>query len=371
MRSFKSFLFFCVLAGVSLFAACDDDDMVCMDCEDEIIEGEYDPQAFELDVPDHLPSLIIPEDNPLTQAGVELGRMLFYDPILSSDSTMSCNSCHLQEKAFTDGLAGSVGVLGMETPRNSMALINLGMNSKGYFWDGRVSTLEDQALLPVEDHIELNDTWENVETKLRRHPDYPLRFRAAFGIDKTSEITRDLAVKAIAQFEQTLISGNSKYDDVVWRNEGEFTPLEEMGYELFVLETALFFDHPGCTHCHVEPQLTDNNFKNNGLNDVNSLQDFPDLGHGNVTNFLYDNGKFRTPTLRNIALTGPYMHDGRFETLEEVLEHYASGGHGVENEDPNIRPFELSEQEKEALIAFLHTLTDTVFINNPAFSNPF
>ncbi len=358
-------------AAVLLLAACDDDEMPCPDCPgDDIIEGPYDPQAYNLDVPEHLPDLVIAADNPLTIAGVELGRMLFYDPILSGDSTMSCSSCHLQDKAFTDGLALSVGILGLPTRRSSMALINLGMNSRGLFWDGRALTLEEQALEPVITLEELNDTWDNVEDKLRRHPDYPARFRAAFGIDRRPEITRDLAVKAITQFEQTLISGNSKYDDVVWRNEGEFTDQEEMGYELFKVETSQALGHPGCTHCHGEPQLTDNNYKNNGIEEVESLDDFPDIGRGAVTD-VFDNGLFRTPTLRNIALTAPYMHDGRFATLEEVLDHYASGGHSPEFSDVNIRPFDMTEEEKQAILAFLHTLTDTSFVNNPAFSNPF
>ncbi|MEZ4987175.1 MAG: hypothetical protein R2795_19395 [Saprospiraceae bacterium] len=141
--------------------------------------------------------------------------------------------------------------------------------------------------------------------------------------------------------------------------------------ELFEVETAITIGHPGCTHCHSEYNFTDNQFHNNGIDFVAALDDFTDKGRGGVTGVIYDNGKFRTPSLRNIALTAPYMHDGRFQTLEQVLDHYASGGHGVENENVNIIPFDLSPEEKQAIIAFLHTLTDTTFVNNPAFSNPF
>lgn len=344
----------------------------CDDCvENDLIEATYNPQPYTMEIPNWMPNPIIPTDNPMTEEGVALGRMLFYDPILSSDSTMSCFSCHLQEHSFTDALATSKGVLGMNGKRSSMAIVNLAFNSKGFFWDGRAATLEEQALMPVEDHIELNEDWVNVMEKLRRHEDYPILFRKAFGIDRKREMTKELAVKAIAQFERTMISANSRYDRVIWLNEGWLTDSEQRGKQLFFFEEAQSLDHPGCSHCHFDPLFTDNNYKNNGLDDVDALTDFLDLGLGEVNGNLYDNGKFRVPGLRNIALTAPYMHDGRFQTLEEVLDHYSSGGHGVENEDPNIRPFPLNDQQKLDLIAFLNTLTDTTFVNNPAFSNPF
>lgn len=370
MRAIKFLLF--VLLSTSIFwSSCKKEPTTCDQCTDDIITGEYNPTSYELQFPDYLPDAIIPDDNPMTEQGVSLGRMLFYDPILSSDSTMSCFSCHLIEQAFTDGLGLSIGVQGIETARSSMPLINLVFMSKDFFWDGRSASLEDQALAPVEAHDELNEEWENVEIKLRNHPDYPSLFRAAFGIDRKSDITRDLATKAIAQFERTLISSDSKYDRVVWENEGEFTEQEEEGYELFKVETAITIGHPGCTHCHNGPLTTNNSFQNNGLDDVDSLEDFIDKGRGDVLNSVLDNGKFRVPTLRNIALTAPYMHDGRFQTLDEVLDHYAAGGHGVENENVNIQPFDLSEEEKQALISFLHTFTDTSFTKNPNFKNPF
>ena len=369
-----SYLKLCILfflPFVILFAACEDDNM--MDPTDnDLIEATYDPQAVTLEVPDYFPDPIIPEDNPLTEAGILLGRHLFYDPILSSDSTMSCSSCHLSSKGFADGLATSEGVLGLNGKRSSMPIINLAFNHKEFFWDGRAATLEAQALAPVEDHLELNESWDNVEEKLRRHATYPQMFREAFGIDRRSEITRDLATKAIAQFERTMISANSRFDQVIWQQQGWPTDAEQRGKILFTVEDAVEGEpHPGCSHCHGSELFTTNNYFNNGLDDVENLEDFPDAGLGGVNNVIYDNGKFRAPTLRNIALTAPYMHDGRFETLEEVLDHYASGGHDTPNEDVNIAPFQLTEQDKADLIAYLNMLTDTTFINNPDFQSPF
>lgn len=355
-----------------IWTGCQKDDQLsgCTDCVDnDRIEATYDPKAYVLDIPNWLPRPIIPQDNPLTEAGVKLGRSLFYDPIFSSDGSMSCASCHRQELAFTDGRAVSVGVLGLEGTRSSMSLVNLAFHPNGFFWDGRSPTLEDQALVPIEDHREFNESWDNVVNKLKAHPQYPKLFREAFGIDRKSEITKELAVKAVAQFERTLISGYSRFDRVVWMNEGWFTDSEQRGKQLFFFEPVT--DHPGCSHCHFDPLFTDNSFKNNGLDSVGNLTEFTDLGLGGVNQNLYDNGKFKVPTLRNIALTAPYMHDGRFATLEEVLDHYSAGGHGVINEDVNILPFPLTEQQKQDLIAFLKTLTDESFINNPEFSNPF
>jgi cytochrome c peroxidase len=362
-----------LLLPLLLATACGDD--TGKDCEncpaDEQITASYQPQPYPVTVPNHFLPPPSPADNQLTVAGVALGRRLFYDPILSDDFSMSCASCHHQDKAFTDGQATSKGILGLNGRRNSMALVNLAYNPRGFFWDGRAATLEDQALVPIEDHLELNTSWEKVEGRLRDHTDYPALFRQAFGIQYKKEITRELAVKALAQFERTLISANSKYDKVVWGNQGELTPLEERGYELFFVEFAQTLDHPGCSHCHFDPYFTDNQFRNNGLDSVGNFSQFTDLGRGAISGNYFDNGKFRVPTLRNVALTAPYMHDGRFNTLDEVLDHYMTGGHGVENEDTNIRPFHLSPQDRAALIAFMHTLTDTTFLRNPAFSSPF
>jgi cytochrome c peroxidase len=371
-----------LLALLTLFFAfaCEDDGgMVSGGIDDEQpgmtdreITGPANPTTYTLDLPAFMPGPLLPSNNPLTEEGIDLGRKLFYDPILSRDSSMSCSSCHLQELAFTDGLPASFGIRGQAGRRSAMSPVNMIFNPTGFLWDGRFEDLESQAIHPVQDFLELDADWEDIEQRLRDHPTYPTDFRAAFGIGLASELTRDLAVKAIAQFERTLVSANSRYDQVVYQNDGFFTELEEEGKELFFIEFiqqgAL---HPGCSHCHNAPNFGDNLFHNNGLDSVANLTDFVDLGRGGVNNNVFDNGKFRTTTLRNIALTAPYMHDGRFATLEEVLDHYASGGHGVENENPNITGFELTERKKDALLAFLNTLTDEAFLNDERFSNPF
>ncbi len=366
---------FILLVIIGFVIACGKDNPVsgCEDCyeEDQITAG-YDPQPYDLQIPDWMPDPFIPADNPLTTDGVELGRHLFFDPILSIDSSMSCATCHDPKLAFTDGNAVSKGVLGIAGKRSSMSLVNLAFNTNGFFWDGRVQSLEEQAIVPIEDHIELNDSWPNVERKLRQHPSYPAMFRRAFGIEKKAEITKELAVKAIAQFERTLISADSRYDRVIWLNDGWPTDAERRGQELFFFEELpQSEEHPGCSHCHFAPNFTDNNYKNNGLDDVADLNAFDDLGRGAVVGNVYENGKFRVPSLRNIELTAPYMHDGRFQTLEEVLDHYSKGGHGVVNEDTNIQPFTLTDEQKQDLIAFLKMLTDTSFVNDPRYQSPF
>ncbi|MEZ4992774.1 MAG: cytochrome c peroxidase [Saprospiraceae bacterium] len=368
----RSLLFLGILLlGVACKKDIVEDDNACDNCPDtDIIGGDYAPTAYTLDIPDWMGTPILPADNPLTLEGVALGRMLFHDPIISSDSSMSCASCHLQDRGFTDGIAVSTGVEGRQTTRSSMPLINLAFNPNGFFWDGRSPSLEDQALHPVMDEVELNEDWDNVVRKLQRHDQYPLRFREAFGIERASEINKELAVKAIAQFERTLISSNSRFDRVVYLNDGWLTDSEQRGKDLFYVEPTNP-DHPGCSHCHGGVNFTDYSFRNNGIDTVATLDDFADKGLGGVTGKYYDNGRFKVPSLRNVALTAPYMHDGRFLTLGEVLEHYSSGGHGVENEDPNIFPFPLSEQQKQDMIAFLKTLSDTSFVNNPEFANPF
>lgn len=361
-------------ALVLAFSACQKDEPgnPIAPAEDGLIDAPYDPQPYEIEVPEWFPKPILPAGNPLTVEGIALGRRLFFDPILSSDSTQSCSTCHDPKLSFADGQKVSRGVLGIDGRRSSMAIINMAYNTKGFFWDGRAATLEEQALLPVEDHTELNESWENVVEKLRRHKDYPAMFRKAFGIGKKSEISKELAVKAIAQFERTLISYQSRFDQVVWEQQGWPTDAEQRGRDLFFVEFANnSLDHPGCSHCHGGLLFTENNYFNNGLDSVATLNDFADTGLGGVTGNIYDNGKFRAPTLRNIALTAPYMHDGRFATLGEVLDHYASGGHSAINEDANIKPFTLSEQQKQDLISFLNMLTDTSFIHNPAFQPPF
>ena len=337
------------------------------------LTGPSTPTPYTLDVPDYLPRPILDEDNPLTVEGIELGRRLFYDKIMGRDSAFACADCHQQERAFTDGRALARGIDGLASPRSSMSLVNLVFNGNGFHWAGEHAKLWEQAIHPVENMLEMDEDWENVLTRLRRSEDYPARFRNVYGIDRAGQIEREMVVKAIAQFESTIISADSHFDRVVYQNTEFFTEEEQFGADslFFVENVPVGALHPGCGHCHNAPSFGDNQFKNNGLDAVATLEDFRDPGRGAVTGSRFDNGKFRSPTLRNIAVTAPYMHDGRFATLEEVVEHYASGGHGVENEDPNITGFPLTERKKAALIAFLNALTDETLLTDERFSDPF
>ena len=353
-----------VVAGmVVMWGACagDDDPLGAIDTDpggrDIDLAGiPYSPLPYVFELPEYMPRLVQPEDNLATEAGVRLGRMLFFDPILSVDSTVSCGTCHEPERAFTDGKAFSLGVSGSPTRRSSMSLVNVAFQ-ESFFWDGRSGSLEEQSLHPVEDPTEMGEDWDNVLRKLRARERYGKAFREAFGIASTSELTRELVAKAIAQYERSLISAGSRYDRVVHGLDGYFTELEEDGRQLFFTEPST--DHPGCGHCHNAPTFATERFVNNGIDAAEDLSDFVDGGRGEVTGDAYDNGKFRAPTLRNIDLTAPYMHDGRFATLDEVLEHYASGGHYSPSRDPQITGFPLTDRDRDALKAFLATLTDT------------
>ncbi|MFN7116732.1 MAG: cytochrome-c peroxidase [Saprospiraceae bacterium] len=321
-----------------------------------LIQIPYQPTPVTLRESERVPKMLIPADNPLTAEGIALGRRLFFDPILSIDSTFSCASCHLPERAFSDGKRVAIGIRMRKGRRNSPSLVNVGYYYKGLFWDGRVITLEEQSLHPVVDSVEMGHTWANVETLLRKHSDYPILFRKAFGIQDKSQITKDLVSKALAQFQRTLISKNSKFDQVQ-RGEAQFTEAERRGFTIF-FDTSMVMAQAECSHCHMDPLFTTLAYENNGVQIAKGL-DYPDQGRGAITGNPYDNGKFKVPSLVNIALTAPYMHDGRFRTLEAVIEHYNKGGHPGENVSPNVRPLNLTEQDKADLIAFLHTLTDT------------
>jgi cytochrome c peroxidase len=322
----------------------------------------YHPKPYLLNIPRDFPQIKIANDNPLTEEGVALGRRLFHDPILSADSTMSCSSCHISSLSFTDGNALSKGIDRKEGRRSAMSLANIGFYKEGLFWDGRVKTLESQALIPIEDTIELHNSLDNVIEKLKAHPDYPVYFRKAFGIDTLSQIDEFLLAKALAQYEKTLISAHSRFDQF---REGEatFTEDEQAGYNIFFDASSELPDGE-CGHCHNAPLMTTNEYLNNGISLANTTEDFTDRGRGEVTGNRFDNGKFRVPSLRNIELTAPYMHDGRFQTLEEVIEHYNSGGHYGPNTSPLIRPLYLNETHKRQLIAFLNTLTDRKFVED-------
>jgi cytochrome c peroxidase len=307
----------------------------------------------------------VPNDNPQTVEGIALGRKLFYDPILSSDSTQACNTCHMVFDAFTVNDQFSTGVTGALGDRNSMPIFNVAWNwGEKFFWDGRAPSLEAQALGPVVNPKEMNNTWPNAVAALQAHPDYPGLFQDAFG---TSVIDSFLVAKAIAQFERTLISGNSKFDKYL-RFETTLTASEINGFNIFMDENA-----GDCFHCHGSannPLWTDNSFHNNGLDAT-----FTDLGLGAVTGDPNDNGKFKTPSLRNLVFTNPYMHDGRFATLDDVINHYSEGLVNSPTIDPLMKSVgqggvQLTPSQKADLKAFLLTLTDGDFVQNPDFNAP-
>lgn len=345
--------------------------------------------------PKGFPPMEIPADNPMTKQGIRLGRYLFYEKRLSANSTISCASCHLPELAFTDGRAGSLGLHGDITPRSSMGLINIGYASdagdaNNFMWDGKFATLEQQHLAPIENPIEMGANWSDVECVLRNDTLYQRLFRNAFGVTTNLEITRDLAAKAIAQFVRTLNSAGSKYDRVKvapYNGFEEFTPSEDRGYSIFFNNTGAFgtinasLPDGECGHCHNTYQFTNNRFTNNGLTQVSSLNDFPDKGLGAITNITADNGRFRAPSLRNLGFTAPYMHDGRFTTLEQVMDHYViAHTFTAPNLDVNIASppttnartlRDLNAQEKADVIAFLNTLNDSTILNRLEWRSPF
>lgn len=364
---------------------------------DTNVEGfAYQPVPYQLPVLNYrYPTMEIPADNPMTVAGVHLGRFLFYEKRFSGNNTMSCGSCHELNKAFTDGQATSLGIDGMRGRRNAPSLINIGfvrnIEGRNFMWDGRFASLEQQAIAPIEDMVELHADWRDVECKLRNDTIYHRMFRQAFGIRSSREITRDLAVKAVAQFLRSLVSFNSKYDGAFLNNRqpGGFYELsnsEERGHTIFFNDNNGSLIDVGlpsgeCNHCHTGPMLSNHAFSNNGLDLAPNLTEFTDLGLGGVTRNLSDNGKFRAVTLRNIALTGPYMHDGRFATLEDVLDHYVDHVKYAPNLDVNLANpnqngvvlsrTDMTPQQKQDVIRFLRTLTDSSYFNKQEWSDPF
>jgi len=334
---------------------------------------EFIPTPFNLNIPDHFPPMTIPQDNPLTKEGVLLGRYLFYEKKLSRDNTISCASCHAQTFGFSDPNQFSSGVNGALGNRNAMALINLGWQ-QFFFWDGRAATLEHQILEPVPNPVEMHQSWKNALEKLEENVTYRQLFFKAF---RTPGIDSLRATKAIAQFLRTMVSGNSKFD-VMYRYINNMnlnleqketlqsiTPEEWAGYDLFKS-----LNGADCFHCHNGPLMQVQKFSNNGLD-----QTFADKGRALITGSASDDGKFKVPTLRNIAVTGPYMHDGRFTSLDDVINHYSSGIKQSGTIDPLIEfafqgGVQLSDLEKSYLKAFLNTLTDYSFLSNPDFKDP-
>ena len=328
----------------------------------------YTPIPLSLDVPQlfqqRLIDPLIPSNNPLTEEGVALGKKLFFDRRLSGDNTQSCATCHNPRNSFTDDTRFSDGIDGVFGTRNSMPLFNLAWNFGDRFaWGGKELGLERQALEPVRNPIEMHANWTIVANKLQQDSEYPTLFLRAFG---TTTIDSTLVTRAIAQFERTLISGNSKFDQFLLGN-AQLTPEELNGFNVFMDEAR-----GDCFHCHGSdnnPLWTDNDFHNNGLDAI-----ITDLGLGAVTGDPNDNGKFRSPSLRNLAFTAPYMHDGRFATLDQVINHYSEGLKVSPTIDPLMKKVQqggvqLTPQDKADLKAFLLSLSDNSFVTNPAFQN--
>jgi len=313
----------------------------------------------------------IPEDNPTTKQGVYLGRMLFYETRLSANNKLSCGSCHQQDKAFTDGKPFSEGVDNVPAPRNAMSLTNL-LWAKKFFWDGRAEGLEAQAIIPMTNPHEMGQPLATSVKKINGDKEYHTLFKLVYGDDT---ITGDRIAKAIAQFERTLISCNSKYDQYL-AGRYQPTPQELNGIKLFMGGPNPAKGIPGanCGHCHGGPKTYMELFHNNGLDSIPK-----DAGIETLTGLRSDLGRFKVPTLRNVALTAPYMHDGRFKTLEEVVDHYSD--HVIESESLSTvfrgesnevggKTLKLTADEKKDIIAFLNMLTDNTFITDPRFADP-
>ncbi len=295
--------------------------------------------------------------NPVTDAGFTLGKKLFYDPILSADYTISCGSCHIQAAAFSHhGHDLSHGIHDLLGTRNAPGLQNLAWYSR-YMWDGGITNLDLQPIAPITNPVEMGDTLSAVMRKLNSHPQYPGLFEKAFGTDS---ITTDLVMKALSQFMISLVSADSKYDKVMRKEGASFSPDETLGYQVF---------QEKCASCHPEPLFTDQQFRSSGL---------PILEEGDEGRYLVsldsnERFTFRVPSLRNLKFTFPYMHDGRFYTVDEVLDHYASGISHTTRPDPAFKlpdgsyGIPVSPDQRKALKAFLLTLNDTAFVKNPLY----
>jgi cytochrome c peroxidase len=324
------------------------------------LPDHFTPYRFQMSAVFPIPDL--PRDNPLTEERVALGQKLFHDAALSRDGKIACASCHQADAGFSDPRRFSVGVRDQPGARHAMPLLNLAWKSS-FFWDGRAPSLRAQALMPIQDHTEMDESLTNVVAKLAATTAYPALFQAAFG---SPEITPEKIGLAIEQFVLSLTSCDSRFDRA-FRGEARLTADERRGFELFMTEYDPRTRQYGadCFHCHGGALFTDNQFHNNGVG-----VDEADPGRFRITRRDADRGKFATPSLRNVELRGPYMHDGRFQTLEEVVEHYATGVKRNPTLDPNLAKHPdggvpLSPADKRALVAFLRTLTDERFAPKP------
>lgn len=348
--------------------------------------------AWRWDLPPGFPEPRVPADNPMSRAKVDLGRHLFYDKRLSNNQTQSCASCHKQERAFTDGRVHAIGSTGQAHRRNSMTLTNVAYASRLTWAHPLLDRIEDQVLLPMfgDAPIELGlPDSETLMARLRVDPNYVARFAAAFAADG-DPITIANVTRALACFVRTLISGNSAYDRYTRGDQKVLSDAEKRGMELF------FSERLECFHCHGNFNFADavdhiklpepeRAFHNTGLYNVDGKGSYPasDQGLYDITHQWEDMGRFKAPTLRNVAVTAPYMHDGSIATLEEVLDHYAAGGRTIDS-GPNagdghasplkekfVAGFIVKPEERADVIAFLQSLTDEAFLTDPRFADPF
>ncbi|MFZ1572446.1 MAG: cytochrome c peroxidase [Candidatus Kapaibacterium sp.] len=314
--------------------------------------NEVNPPTEEIEVvptPIGFPKMPVPLDNKLTEDRILLGKKLFFDKQLSSNQEISCSSCHLQNNAFSDSSQFSLGINKLVGERNTPPLFNLAWNTS-FFWDGGVPTLEQQVIGPITNPIEMNMTLGEVIQRITKDTNYLNMFKKAYDtLPSAGYLT-----KSIASFMRSMVSSESKYDKYINGDTNLFNDQEKKGLHLFFGESVQ------CHHCHIGYNFTTNKFANNGSKEI-----YKDLGRKKITKLDIDLGKFKIPSLRNIAVTSPYMHDGSYKTLEEVIENYNKGGSGHPNQDPTIYKLNLSNEDKNNLIAFLKTLTDQNFISNP------
>lgn len=345
--------------------------IIAISCSKEPKENDTPDAPYELSY-GSFPNPNLPTDNLLTREGVKLGRMLFYEKALSRDNSQACASCHLQKFAFSDTAAFSLGIKKLRGKRQAMAVFNMAWNSNEFFWDGRAHLLRDQALKPIQDELEMDETLDNVVKKLNANPTYKKQFLKAFN-DET--ITPLLISKALEQFMNSIVSNNSKYDKFL-AGQATLSAQEERGRFLFFTEFNPSFPTASgadCQHCHGGANFENDKYMNNGLDNDGSIAD---IGREKVSGNAADKGKFKVPSLRNVELTAPYMHDGRFKTLEEVVDHYnlvkksATLDGSFEQQLP-YGGLNLSPADKAALVAFLKTLSDKDLTTNAAYSSPF
>ena len=316
-------------------------------CRDSYTEPEPD-SGFVIEVPDDFPTVPIPPNNTMTTARVALGKKLFFDPVLSRDNSVSCGSCHLPELAFATNDSLAIGIHGQHTTRNAPSLANVGYGM-AFFRDGGAETLELQVHNPLESELEMDLPLAEAATRLETMSEYMKLIREAYPDKPTTAAINH----SLAAFQRTLISGNSRYDQYMRGDQQALTAEELRGKAVFFSEQAK------CSSCHSGFNFTNEGFENNGL-----YATYVDKGRARVTLDSADVGKFKVPSLRNVALTWPYMHNGSLSSLAEVMEHYAGGGKGHYNQHPAIAEISLSEQDMNDLVRFLNALTDETFVSD-------